>query len=54
VDAYGLSSAALSDCTDADGAPFPGFSSDGTWLVGLSCLACSSPAPLLLGRIALN
>jgi len=54
VNAYGASSAALSDCVDAEGTPFPGFTSDGTWLIGLSCLACSSPAPLMLGYVALN
>lgn len=54
VNAYGASSASLSDCVDAEGTPFPGFTSDGTWLIGLSCLACSSPAPLMLGYVALN
>lgn len=51
VDAYGKTSADLSSCLDADGNPFPGFTAGGTWLVGLSCLSCSSPAPLVLGHV---
>jgi len=30
---------------DGDGSPFPGVSSDGTWLVGLICGNCRNPAP---------
>jgi hypothetical protein len=30
---------------DANGAPFPGVTSDGTWLVGLRCGMCRNPAP---------
>ncbi|RME22293.1 MAG: hypothetical protein D6798_16160 [Deltaproteobacteria bacterium] len=32
----------------SDGAPFPGFSPDGTWLFALRCGTCSNPAPLFL------
>jgi hypothetical protein len=31
--------------TDAKSNPFPGVSSDGTWLVGLICGMCRNPAP---------
>jgi hypothetical protein len=30
---------------DKDGKPFPGVTSDGTWLVGLTCGVCRNPAP---------
>ena len=33
---------------DKDGKPFPGVSSDGTWLVGLTCGDCRNPAPWYL------
>jgi hypothetical protein len=31
-----------------DGAPFPGFDADGTWLLALMCDSCPVPAPLAL------
>ncbi len=31
-----------------DGAAFPGFSADGTWLFALRCGTCANPAPLFL------
>jgi hypothetical protein len=36
-----------------DGSPFPGFTSDGVWLVGIECtdISCFSPAPLLLAVV---
>ncbi len=36
-----------------DGTPFPGFTTDGTWLVDIECASteCFSPAPLLLAVI---
>ena len=34
--------------SDADGSTFGGFTSEGTWLVGLGCTACLNPAPLIL------
>jgi hypothetical protein len=43
----------LSAATALDGSPFPGFTADGTWLVGLECtqLSCFSPAPLALAVV---
>src|SRR5262249_16694134 len=41
----------LATATDrSSGAPFPGFdrADEGTWLVGLTCSRCQSPAPVLL------
>lgn len=32
----------------ADGVPFSGFTSGGTWVLGLRCSTCSNPAPLFL------
>lgn len=31
-----------------DGTPFPGFTKDGIWLIGIECLTCTSPTPLFL------
>jgi hypothetical protein len=33
---------------DADGTAFPGFETDGTWLLALMCDSCPVPAPLAL------
>ena len=39
----------LSTLATVDGAPFPGITADGTWIVGLFCTnECSNPAPLFL------
>lgn len=51
LDVYGQTSADLTQATAADGAVFDGFSTDGIWLVGIECLTCTSPAPLLLGVV---
>ena len=40
--------ASFSTLTDVDGRPFPGVSSDGTWIVALRCGRCLSPAPQYL------
>ncbi len=44
----GERSADLMLATDASGNPFPGFTTDGIWLVGLECRTCTVPAPVLL------
>ena len=43
-------SADLADAKAADGSAFPGFETDaeGTWLLGLFCSSCTSPAPVFL------
>lgn len=38
-------SLSLTELTDESGAPFPGFDSESTWVVALSCGGCSNPAP---------
>ena len=38
----------LADLVDAGGAPFPGFTAGGTWLLALRCGTCPNPAPLFL------
>lgn len=52
-DVYAETWADLGLATDASGASFPGFSEGGTWLVGVECTVCPSPAPVLLSRVAL-
>lgn len=47
----GETDADLMLATDASGAAFPGFTTDGIWLVGVECSTCTSPAPLLLGVV---
>lgn len=45
----GGTSADLSGAVSADGAPFEGFTSEGTWLLGLRCTAnCTNPAPMFM------
>jgi hypothetical protein len=46
----------LSAATTLDGAAFPGFSEDGTWIVSLECTddACFSPAPKYLAVVAVD
>jgi len=47
----GETDADLMLATDADGNPFPGFTTDGIWLLGIECLSCLSPAPLALSIV---
>jgi len=51
MDVYGRDSLALEELTDESGAPFTGFTNDGTWLIALECPACLSPAPLVLTAV---
>lgn len=39
---------ALDALVDAEGAPFPGASADGTWVLALRCGLCPNPAPVFL------
>jgi hypothetical protein len=39
----------LTDFTTADGKAFTGITADGTWMVGINCDVCKSPAPSYLG-----
>ena len=48
---YAQTSADLMLATSRDGTPFGGFTTDGIWLVGVECLSCTSPAPLLLSVV---
>lgn len=48
INVYGKTAADLSTATSADGAKFDGFTTDGIWFVGVECLTCTSPAPLIL------
>jgi hypothetical protein len=43
----------LSEAVDEAGNPFPGFTADGTWLVGIGCTTCSTPVPLYLAVVEL-
>ncbi len=44
----GGTDADLSGLADADGNSFPGFTTDGTWVLGLRCTSCTNPAPIFL------
>lgn len=44
----GGTDADLSGLADADGGAFPGFTTDGTWVLGLRCTSCTNPAPIFL------
>ena len=48
---YGRTAADLMLATDLAGNNFGGFTTDGVWLVGIECLSCTSPAPLLLSVV---
>lgn len=48
MDVYGSTQADLALATTKSGQAFQGFSSDGVWLLGVECLTCTSPAPLIL------
>lgn len=48
---YGETSADLALATDDDGVAFPGFTTGGSWIVGIECTTCTSPAPVLLARV---
>lgn len=51
ADIYGLTEFNLEEALDADGAPFPGFDREGTWLVGLECTSCTNPVPMALSWV---
>lgn len=51
LNAYGETDGDLSKATSADNQVFGGFTTDGVWLVGVECLTCISPAPLLLSVV---
>ncbi len=50
----GETSADLMLATDEAGNSFPGFTTDGIWLVGVECTSCTSPAPLLLSVVEVS
>ena len=45
---YGETSAQLGGAQTAEGEAFGGFTSEGTWLVGIECSTCTNPVPLVL------
>lgn len=51
MDVYGEVDADLSGAEDAGGQGFGGFTTDGVWLVAVSCTTCTSPVPMLLGWV---
>lgn len=55
MDVAGLTSADLSQAVERDsGAAFPGFDSDGVWLLGVECTTCTSPTPVLLSVVEIG
>lgn len=53
LEVYGETSADLSLAVDDAGTAFPGFSEGGSWIIGIECTTCTSPAPVLLSRVTL-
>lgn len=51
MDVYAETYADLSLAVAEDGSSFPGFSEGGSWLVGVECTVCPSPAPVMLARV---
>jgi hypothetical protein len=51
LNVFGELDADLSDAETADGDGFGGFTTDGVWLVAVSCTTCTSPVPQLLAWI---
>ena len=52
-DVFGKTDADLS-LPDLNGDSFSGFTTDGVWLVAISCSTCTSPVPLLLSVVSVN
>jgi hypothetical protein len=50
----GGTEADLSGLADADGGAFPGFTTDGTWVLGLRCTSCTNPAPIFLTVVSVE
>jgi hypothetical protein len=48
LDVYGAESAQLEEAVTPEGDPFPGFTSEGTWLIGLINSKSLSPLPLVM------
>jgi hypothetical protein len=51
VNVFDQTQIALAEAKDADGNPFPGFTEDGIWLVGIVCSTCTTPIPMLLSVV---
>jgi hypothetical protein len=51
LDVFGEVDADLSEAETAEGDGFGGFTTDGVWLVAISCTTCTSPVPQLLAWI---
>lgn len=51
ADCYWETDVDLMSATSLDGTTFPGFTPGGTWLVGVECTQCTSPAPLILAVV---
>jgi len=50
----GGTDADLSGLADVDGNAFPGFTPDGTWILGLRCTSCTNPAPIFLTVVSVE
>jgi hypothetical protein len=51
LDVRGKTNALLDEATDVDGKAFPGFTTAGTWIVGITCSTCISPVPLAIAVV---
>lgn len=48
---FNVRDADLSATVRSDGLPFAGFTTEGTWVVAITCSSCWSPAPLLAAAV---
>jgi hypothetical protein len=51
LNVFGAVDADLSTAETSDGDGFGGFTTDGVWMVAVSCSSCTSPVPQLLGWV---
>lgn len=51
LDVYAVTNADLGLARTDAGEAFGGFTTDGIWFVGVECLSCTSPAPLILAVV---
>lgn len=55
MEVRGETSADLTLATEkTSGAAFTGFTTDGTWLIGIECTTCTSPTPLILSVVEVS
>jgi hypothetical protein len=51
LDVRGKTSAILNEASTEEGETFAGFTTDGTWVVGIACSSCISPIPVAIAVV---